>query len=71
MSDSSIVARDSLLRSLQDILGELADQIGELPSTCVGCTVMKTLSEFAVKLRKAGLQEEAEIIRGVRDFYNI
>ncbi len=71
MSDSPVIARDALLRSLQDILGELADQIGELPSTCEGCNVMKTLSEFAVKLRRAGLQEEAEIIRGVREFYNI
>ncbi|MBY8997836.1 MAG: hypothetical protein KGD60_08885 [Candidatus Thorarchaeota archaeon] len=71
MSEFSTVARDTLLRTLQDILGELADQIGVLPSECKDCPVMKTLSEFAVKLRKAGLQEEAEIVSSVRDFYNI
>jgi hypothetical protein len=71
MSSSPVVARDALLRSLQDILGELADHIGDMPSECDQCPVMKTLSEFAVKLRRAGLQEEAEIIRGVREFYNI
>jgi hypothetical protein len=71
MNESSIIQRDALLRALQDILGELADQAGSLPSKCQDCPTMKILSEFAVRLRKAGLQEEAEIIRGVREFYNI
>jgi hypothetical protein len=71
MSESSSVVRDALLRTLQDILGELADQIGILPPECKDCPVMKTLSEFAFKLRKAGLQEEAELVSNVREFYNI
>jgi hypothetical protein len=71
MSDTSQVARDALLRTLQDILGELADSIYTQPKECRQCEVIKILSSFAVKLRKAGLQEEAEIIRNVREFYNI
>jgi hypothetical protein len=71
MTNSGLVGRDALLRALQDLLGELADSIGSLPSKCQGCPPMKTLSEFAVRLRKAGLQEEAEIVRNVREFYNI
>jgi hypothetical protein len=71
MTDSSLIARDALLRALQDILGDLADKIGELPSKCQSCPPMTILSEFAVRLRKAGLQEEAEVIRNVREFYNI
>lgn len=63
--------RDGLLRALQDILGEMADKIGELPAKCQICPPMKILSEFALRLRKAGLQEEAEVIKNVRDFYNI
>lgn len=71
MSNKGLMVRDALLRALQDILGEMADKIGELPNKCQVCPPMKILSEFAVRLRKAGLQEEAEIIRNVRDFYNI
>ena len=71
MSESSSIVRDTLLRTLQDILGELADQKGVLPSEYKDCPVMKTLSGFAVKLRKAGLQEEAKIVTSLRDFYNI
>jgi len=71
MSNSALLNRDALLRSLQDILGELADKMGNLPPECKECPVYTTLSEFAVRLRKAGLQEEAEIIQNVREFYNI
>lgn len=71
MTDKGLVDRDALLRPLQDMLGEMADKIGELPDKCQTCPPMKILSEFAVRLRKAGLQEEAEIVRSVREFYNI
>ncbi|TFG31310.1 hypothetical protein EU527_12765 [Candidatus Thorarchaeota archaeon] len=71
MSDKGLMERDALLRALQDILGEMADKIDELPEKCQICPPMKILSEFAIRLRKAGLQEEAEIIKNVRDFYNI
>jgi hypothetical protein len=71
MNKPNTLDRDALLRTLQDLLGELADEIGVLPEKCRECPPMKILSEFAVRLRKAGLQEEAEIIRKVRDFYNI
>jgi hypothetical protein len=71
MTDPGLKDRDALLRALLDILGELADKLGELPEACQNCQPMKILSEFAVRLRKAGLQEESEIIRNVREFYNI
>ncbi len=71
MSDKGLLERDALIRALQDILGEMADKMGELSGKCRVCPSMKILSEFAVRLRKAGLQEEAEIIRNVREFYNI
>ena len=71
MSKKGLMDRDALLRALQDLLGEMADKIGELPDKCQSCPPIKILSEFAVRLRKAGLQEEAEIIQNVRDFYNI
>jgi hypothetical protein len=71
MTNSGLVDRDALLRALQDLLGELADSVVSLPSKCQECPPMKTLSEFAVRLHKAGLQEEAEIVKNVREFYNI
>jgi hypothetical protein len=71
MTDKGLMNRDALLRALQDMLGEMADKIGESQEKCQTCPPMKILSEFAARLRKAGLQEEAEIIRNVREFYNI
>ena len=71
MTDKGLMDRDALLRALLDMLGELADKIGDSQENCKTCPPMKILSEFAVRLRKAGLREEAEIIRNVREFYNM
>ena len=51
--------------------GEYAEEIGDLPDTCTTCKVYDVLAKFAAKLRKAKLHEEAEIVRKVRDKYNI
>lgn len=72
MSENNMVERDALLRALQDVLSDLADDLStKVKSGCDTCPVYKALSTFAVKLRKAGLQEESEIVQKVRERYNI
>lgn len=67
---STLIA-DTLLRAIQDVLSDVAEKIHGLPEACKSCPVYNALSDFAVKLRRAGLQEEAEIVRAVRERYGI
>ncbi len=69
--DTRTAVRDALIRTFEDILNDLMEKYGEHRIECPECPVMTILSEFTVKLRKAGLQEEAEIVRAVREQYNI
>ena len=39
MSNSALLNQDALVRSLQDILGELADKMGNLHPECRDCPV--------------------------------
>lgn len=69
-----MVERDILLRTLQDVLSDIAEDIEkhrDLRSECEHCPVYRGLSTFAIKLRKAELHEESEIVRQVRERYNI
>lgn len=69
--DASHLARDTLLRALTDVLNDIAEKIGNLPDQCRECKVYSALADFATKLRKAGMQEEASIVEAVREQYNI
>ena len=69
--EKSVVVRDAMLRAFQDLLADVAQKIGELPVSCEKCPVYNALADFAQRLKKAGLQEEAEIVRMVREHYHI
>ena len=69
--DVRTAVRDALIRTFEDILNDLMEKYGEHRTECPECPVLVILSQFTVKLRKAGLQEEAEIVRAVREKYNI
>lgn len=69
--DVRTAVRDALIRTFEDILNDLMEKYGEHRTECPECPVITILSEFIVKLRRAGLQEEAEIVRAVRERYNI
>lgn len=72
MTSENAIQRDVLLRALQDVLNDVAQQIDKIPKPeCQDCPVYKGLGIFASKLRKAGIQEETEIIQEVREYYNI
>lgn len=71
MNEKATLQRDVLVRTLVDVLNDLAEELMNLPSECKKCPVMNVLSTFAAKLRKVGLHEEAEIVRTVREKYNI
>ena len=69
--DASRLARDTLLRALTDVMNDVAETIGDLPNQCRECKVYSALANFATKLRKAGMQEEASIVEAVREQYDI
>lgn len=72
MPEDNMVERDALLRALQDVLSDLAEDLQKsMKIECNECPVYKVLSTFAMKLRKAGMQEESEIVRRIRERYNI
>jgi len=69
--DTVRLARDTLLRALTDVLNDIAVKLGNLPKECRECRVYSALADFASRLRKAGMQEEAGIVEAVREEYNI
>ena len=71
MTSKNAAERESVLTALEDVLNDIAEEMGELPDACKSCPVYTALAKFANKLRKAKLTEEAEIARGVRERYNI
>jgi hypothetical protein len=52
-------------------MNDVAETIGDLPNQCRECKVYSALANFATKLRKAGMQEEASIVEAVREEYGI
>lgn len=72
MPERTMVERDALLRALQDVLSDIAEDLTtKIKPECEECPVYLALSTFAVKLRKAEMHEESEIVRRVREKYNI
>jgi hypothetical protein len=69
--DTVRLARDTLLRALTDVLNDIAVKVGDLPQQCRECRVYSALADFASRLRKAGMQEEASIVEAVREHYDI
>ena len=71
MNPKNTTEVESVLTAFEDVLADLAEELGELPAACKECKVYDVLSKFALKLRKAKLHEEARIVRKIRDEYNI